>query len=1039
MGKFTMRTIDRGPATKTTILILLALTVLMPWAYCQTNAPQPTAPQTAASQATAPTTTAPQTAAFPVTAPAATPQTNATPAIVTTVDEVTLDMVVRDKKNKPVLDLQPGDVTVSDNGSIVKLSDLRLVKGASTAEHLITLVFDRMEPSAANNARDIAGKILKMVPAQGFSFSVLGVQGRLRLFQGFTSDRVAVEKAIGAVSARDDKAKADAAALPEKTLIAVAQTGTDPSGARVSADERSVARVMLAALEESQRVVQDQHSQPSVAGLLALARTERQITGRKVVIYFVQGMQLDSNAKDMLPSIIGAANRAGVSIYPVDANAVDEQAGEGLVASAAIAAAAPSIRGAAAGPTTSGSGPATQTLPQLPAGMIAQIGDTVAKVEFDGLSGYKNPLAELAGGTGGAYIAASSGLKKPLQQMIEDMTTYYEASYVPPIQEYDGKFRQVAVRPLRKGLKIQSRAGYFAEPSGNTSGPRPFEMPLMKILGDAQLPADLKFRSGVLRLGDLPDGNANTLVVEVPLSELEMRQDPNADLFSAHVSIVAQIKNKDGIVLEHFGEDVPRHGALQSMDAARSEAITLQRHFIAGPGQYTLEAAILDRNNDKASAQRMDFEIVNPPAGPSLSDLALVRRTDPISAETDLLEPLRYENGRVVPDLSGRVPPEAKNISLFFMVHSDPQASEQPRLEMEVLRNGESVGHMPLQLRKSSGQAAIPYMASIRASSLAAGNYEAIASLTQGGKTNERRVSFRVDGPELASAGTIAGNSTGASSNDTSPVSDAKIESPAGESHESHRLIITALPENAAPPPTADELQTIIGEARSRALGYSAALPNFICVEVTDRSVDAAGTGKWRRRDTIAELLRYHDNAETRTTLEINGKRTTTERAGLKGPLSLGEFGGVLNAVFQPSSKADFQWKETDALGGGTVQVLSYRVSPQNSTWGLAGEANWKVDPAFHGLVYIDAATKGIRRITLEADDLPHDFLIHSASIVVDYDYIAIGTHDYLMPVRGSVSMREGKRQAVLNEMEFRSYRRYGSKVSIKFGGQPAH
>jgi VWFA-related protein len=1031
MGKFVMRTIGPGAATRTRTVILLGLilltvTVLVPWTYGQTNASQPAAPQATASQTPAPATTAPQAIA--------------TPAIVTTVDEVTLDMVVRDKKNKPVLDLQPGDVTVSDNGSIVKLSDLRLVKGASTADHLITFVFDRLEPSAANNARDIAGKILKMVPAQGFSFSVLSVQGRLRLFQGFTSDQAAVMKAIATVSERDENAKADAAALPEKNLIAVAQTGADPSGARVSADERSVARVMLAALEESQRIVQDQHCQPSLAGLLALARTERQITGRKVVIYFVQGMQLDSNAKDMLPSIIGAANRAGVSIYPVDANAVDEQAGEGLVASAAIAAAAPGIRSGAAGPSTSGSGSATQTLPQLPQGMISQIADTLTKVEFDGLSGFKNPLAELAGSTGGAYVAASSSLKKPLQQMIEDMTTYYEASYSPPIQEYDGKFRPVAVRPVRKGLKIQSRAGYFAVPSGNTSGPRPFEMPLMKILGDAQLPNDLKFRSGVLRLGDLPDGNANTLVVEVPLAELEMRQDPNADLFSAHVSIVAQIKDKAGVVLEHFGEDVPRHGALQSMDAARTEAITLQRHFIAGPGQYTLEAAILDRNNGKASAQRVDFEIANPPAGPSLSDLALVRRTDPISAETDLLEPLRYENGRVVPDLSGRVPPEAKNISLFFMVHSDPQASEQPRLEMEVLRNGESVGHMPLQLRKSSGQAAIPYMASIRASSLAAGNYEAIASLTQDGKTNERSVSFRVEGPELASAGAMAGtNAASGSSNDASPVSDAKVESPASDSHEAHQLIITALPDTATLPPTADELQTIIGEARSRALGYSAALPNFICVEVTDRSVDAAGTGKWRRRDTIAELLRYHDNAETRTTLEINGKRTTTERAGLKGPLSLGEFGGVLNAVFQPSSKTDFQWKETDALGGGTVQVLSYRVSPENSTWGLAGEANWKVDPAFHGLVYIDAATKGIRRITLEADDLPHDFLIHSASIVVDYDYIAIGTHDYLMPVRGSVSMREGKRQAVLNEMEFRNYRRYGSKVSIKFGGDAAH
>jgi VWFA-related protein len=1033
MCKFAVSTIHPKPATRTTIFILLILIILAPCTFVQTAASQTTTPQAAAPQAAAP-----QSPAAPTPAPTPAPQATPTPAIITTVDEVTLDLVVRDKKNKPVLDLQPADVTVSDNGAIVKLSDLRLVKGASPADHLITLVFDRMEPSGAKGSREIAEKILKVVPSNGFSISVLSVEGRLRLFQAFTSDRAAVSKGIALATAyaneRDEAVKLDAAALPEKTLLAIAQNGTDPSGTQVSAEERDAARSMLASLEESQRIVQDQHCLPSLAGLLSLARTQRQLPGRKVVIFFAQGLQLDSNAKDMLPTIVGAANRSGVSIYAVDANTIDTKEAQQLMAASAI--------GGVAAYNTQNPAPTGPAAPHgaYGPGMISQINDQIGRIESDNLSGYKNPLLGLAENTGGAYIMATDSLKKPLQQMIEDMTTYYEASYVPPSQEYDGKFRPVAVVPVRKGLKIQSRAGYFALPSGSSSALRPFEMPLMKILGDAQLPNDLKFRAGVLRLGDLPDGNANTLVVEVPLAELEMRQDPNADLFSAHASIVAQIKNKAGTVIEHFGEDVPRHGALQSMDAARSEAITLQRHFIAGPGQYTLEAAIVDRNSGKAGAQRVDFEIASPPAGPSLSDLALVRRTDPISAETDLLEPLRYENGRVVPDLSGRVPPDAKNVSLFFMVHSDPKASEQPRLEMEVLRNGESVGHMPLQLRKSSGQAAVPYMASIRASSLAAGNYEAIASLTQDGKTSERSVSFRVEGPQLASAGAMAGtNATSASSNDTSPVSDAKLESPAGDSHEAHRLIITALPETSAQPPTPDELQAIIAEARSRALGYSAALPNFICVEVTDRSVDATGTGKWKRRDTIAELLRYHDNAETRTTLEINGKRTTTAREGLKGPLSLGEFGGVLDAVFRPSSKADFQWKETDALAGGTVQVLSYRVAPENSTWGLAGEANWKVDPAFHGLVYIDTATKGVRRITLEADGLPHDFLIHSASIVVDYDYIAIGTHDYLMPVRGSVGMREGKRQAVLNEMEFRNYRRYGSKVSIKFGGGTAH
>ncbi|MGD0568249.1 MAG: VWA domain-containing protein [Candidatus Sulfotelmatobacter sp.] len=965
-------------------------------------------------------------------APAEQSSAGQSPTIVTNADEVTLDMVVRGKGNKPVLDLKPGDITVTDNGAKVTLSDLRLVTGKSSGGHWVTLVFDRLEPSAAKNARDITAKILKAVPQAGFSFAVLNVEGRLRLFQAFTSDRAAVEKAVGAASERDDATKQDIAALPEKNLIALAQTGMNPSGARVSAEERNVAQVTLAALEESQRIVQDQHAPPSLAGLLALAKGQRQIAGRKVIIYFAQGMQVDSSANDVLRSIIGAANRAGVSIYAIDANAIDPQVGGGLMATNAIGNA---ITYNAQNPPPTG--PAAQQSVPFGPGLYSQMSDQLNRIETEGLAGTGDPLAELAAGTGGAYIGGSDSLKKPLQRMVEDMTTYYEASYVPAIEKYDGQFRAVAIKPLRKGLQIRSRAGYFALPPGVGSGMRPFEAPLIKALDEPQLPTDLKFRSAVLRLGDLPDGNASALVVEVPISQLELHQDHNTGLFSMHLAIVAQIKDKAGTVIEHFSEDIPRHGALETIESVRSEVVTLQRHFVAAPGQYVLEAAILDRLNGKIGAQRIDFAISNPSSGASLSDLALVRRTDPISADTDLLEPLRYENGRVVPNLSGEISPEAKNISLFFVVHPDPKVSEPPRLEMEVLRNGEPVGQTPLQLRKNSDGGPMPYMASIKAGAFAPGDYQAIASITQGGKTTESGVAFRVEGPGLASAGTPTGPDVPQPGNDIGvSVPAPQLQAAGIATRESGKVVIAALSEVAAPPPAPEELQGMVENARSRALKYSASLPNFICVEVTDRSVDAAGNGKWRRRDSIAELLRYHDNAETRTILEINGKPSNSKREDLKGTLSLGEFGGVLSGVFQDSSKADFQWKETDALGGGTVQVLSYRVSRENSSWGLTDDNNLKIYPGFHGLVYIDSATKGIRRITLEADDLPRDFMIHSASMVVDYDYIAIGSHDYLMPIRGTVSMKEGKREAVLNEMEFRNYRRYGSKTKILYGGQ---
>jgi len=65
------------------------------------------------------------------------------------------------------------------------------------------------------------------------------------------------------------------------------------------------------------------------------------------------------------------------------------------------------------------------------------------------------------------------------------------------------------------------------------------------------------------------------------------------------------------------------------------------------------------------------------------------------------------------------------------------------------------------------------------------------------------------------------------------------------------------------------------------------------------------------------------------------------------------------------------------------------------------------------------------------ADDFPKDFSVHFMSLAVDYDYILINNHDYLMPISAEVSKREFKRYATLNTIEFRNYRRFGSNVRI--------
>jgi hypothetical protein len=107
-----------------------------------------------------------------------------------------------------------------------------------------------------------------------------------------------------------------------------------------------------------------------------------------------------------------------------------------------------------------------------------------------------------------------------------------------------------------------------------------------------------------------------------------------------------------------------------------------------------------------------------------------------------------------------------------------------------------------------------------------------------------------------------------------------------------------------------------------------------------------------------------------------------------------------------------------------------------NSEFFITGSNNREIKVAFHGMVFIDTATHSVRRVTLIAQDIPKEFPTHSTAMAVDYDYVLINTHDYLVPVGAEVSLQQGKHEGVMNTMEFRNYRRFGSNLRILEGQQ---
>ena len=984
-----------------------------------------------------------------------------TPTLTSNVNEVSLDLVIHNKSHEPVLNLKPDDLVVLDDGKQVKLTGLHLISAdtPNAPGHMVTLVFDSFRGPIAKSAHSMADRVLAALPAQGFSFAVMDFTNRLRLVQGFTSDRAAVEKAVQvetdsnaiemattlsqaidvAIDKEADAARNTAVAKAEKDLIAIAQTGADTSGRHADFSERARAQALLRALQDTPEIAQKQKAWLNLAGLMALARAQQRMTDRRAIIYFTINRMMDPASERMLKTIADVATEAGVSLYTVDLDATPHNRpsdgpnarfnGVGQVGTPAQEDSAP-IHGVAPPPPAAPIGPRAPS-PQ-PSSGAAPVWtwrqDVAVMTDFmrssgedrtDPFADNRNQLAGLSRATGGIYIDALNNTRKPIERMAQDLTTYYQATYVPPFKDYDGKFRKVEVNSIRAGVTVKTRAGYLALPPNMETAVHSFELPLLKVLAAPELPAALKFRADVLRFGDLPDGNASALAIELPLSELQVKADPQTNVPEARVAVVAQVKDASGVVVEHFSEDLVRRGVAQTLAHDPLAAVSFTHSFLSSPGKYTLETALIDQNSQQTGASRTSFEIAAASEPVGLSDMVLVRSLEPHYAEQeDPLQPLRYEHQNIVPNLAGDMGANLKNASVFFMLHPDPQSSAPLTLEMELDHNGQK-GDRSFLYQANEARSAIPYMARISAGELAPGDYSVTAFVTQGTEKSTQTKTFHVEGVSAAPASSAPVMAVG---DEEIPFGNAQPRTTAPAA--SAKLAIKPLTE-PAPPPSPGEARQLLESARANALDFSRLLPKFACTETTRRSVDRNGNGHWQTADVLVEELDYRNHQEQRRLTERNGVAATdSERTALKGTVSSGEFGGVLRAVFNPDSQAAFSWKRTDALLAGTVQVFDYTVGQAHSAFQVKDATGKRSTVGFHGEVFLDSATRRVRRVTLIADGLPAGFRERSTSITVDYDFVPIDGLRYLMPVSAELQLHKGQHQALVNTMSFSDYRR---------------
>lgn len=246
--------------------------------------------------------------------------------------------------------------------------------------------------------------------------------------------------------------------------------------------------------------------------------------------------------------------------------------------------------------------------------------------------------------------------------------------------------------------------------------------------------------------------------------------------------------------------------------------------------------------------------------------------------------------------------------------------------------------------------------------------------------------------------------------------------------------------------PSDADSAALIERSRQKALEYTKSLPDFVCSEVVQRyaapseQVRLGGSpmpigvklGAWVHTDTLTVKLSYFQKTEGHKLELIDGKPTDRKYEALGGATSTGEFGGILRTIFDPASRAAFDWEGWKTVRKHRIAVYQYAVSAANSPYYLR-HVDLQAIVGIHGVVEVDTETGEVLQLTCNAYDIPKQLDLQSSTTTVEYDFASVGGRSYLLPVRSETELRSSDIWT-RNKMEFREYRKFSADSVIDFG-----
>ena len=695
------------------------------------------------------------------------PAQRAVEAEATNVTAIVVDVVVRDKQGNPIQGLTANDFQIFEDGVAQDLGSLTAVSkppvtpvtqpGAATtvagapgepvgeaarkAPEVLALVFDRLSADGRALAFTAANQYIGEGKVSNNVVAVFGIDLSLMFHQQFTRDADAIRAAIRTAGGRStstfnttrEQVSRSAAELIKTNNALSSMTGgagqggasSDIGGAAADAQFATIQRRMA---ETFQSLERDEQGFATANALMAVVSAMKAIPGRKSVVFFTEGLAIPPNVKARFESVIDAANRSNVSIYPMDA--------AGLRTLSTTKETLDGVNEASA--VTLGRNP-TADVSDRPMTMALEKNEDLLRA--DPHSG----LGQLADQTGGFLIANTNNLRNGFERIDTDMRNYYVLTYVSKNPVYDGKFRTIDVKVKRNGARIASRKGYFALRTPSGAPVLGFEAPALAVLDRPKLPNDFPVRALSLRFPDADRPGLAPVLVTVPTSGVAFKTLPERKLLESDFIVLARIKDSSGTVIEKLSQRYQLQVPIDQPASAKTGEVLFYREPVLGAGVYTLETVVYDAVADKAAVRIATVDIGEAkPEALRVSSLVAVRRAEKVpEAQRVPGSPLYVGEQLLTPSMGEPFSKTlTKELPFYFVVY--PAKGGTPTATLSLLSAGKPLAEVPLELSAPDAKGRIPQVSRIPLDALQPGTYELRVAVKQGTQTAAQGLTFRL-------------------------------------------------------------------------------------------------------------------------------------------------------------------------------------------------------------------------------------------------------------------------------------------------------